>query len=114
MFDHGYGVHLQMRNRSLYLSVHDQLLSLPPLIALQATRNHHCVMHESKPLFYIIWCSTGQKKPERVTQYNGRLYVMHFNRTVAKGSSKTRLKREEGNDNNNQKIHLSSKFLLEL
>jgi hypothetical protein len=57
-------------------------------------------MHESKPLLYIIWCSTGQKKktkkPERVTQYNGHLYVMHFNRTVAKGSSKTRLKREEG------------------
>lgn len=84
MFDHGYGVHLQMRNRSLYLSVHDQLLSLPPLIALQATRNHHCVMHDSKTPFLhnIIWCSTGQKKktkkPERVTKYNGRLYVIQL------------------------------------
>jgi hypothetical protein len=120
MFDHGYGVHLQMRNTSLYLSVHDQLLSLPPLIALQATRNHHCVMHDSKTPFLhnTIWCSTGQKKktkkPQRVTQYNGQKYEMCFNRTVAKGSSKTRLKREERNDNNNQEIYSSSKFLLEL
>jgi hypothetical protein len=34
------------------------------------------------------------KKTREGHTYNGQMYVMRFNRTVAKGSSKTRLKRE--------------------